>query len=66
MGKIIKQVNDFKYLGSYVVSTDHDVNVSIGQAWSALNIMTSIWKSHAFLRTLLAKQRRNDQRSASM
>ena len=45
-GKIIKQVNDFKYLGSYVASTDHDVNVRIGQAWAALNNMTSIWKSN--------------------
>ena len=35
-GKIIKQVHDFKYLGSYVISTDHDVNVRIGQAWAAL------------------------------
>ena len=45
-GKIIKQVNYFKYLGSYVASTDHDVNVRIGQAWSALNNITSIWKSN--------------------
>ena len=45
-GKIIKQVNYFKYLGSYVASTDHDVNVRIGQAWAALNNMTSIWKSN--------------------
>ena len=28
--KIIKQINDFKYLGSYVASTDHEVNVRIG------------------------------------
>ena len=45
-GKFIKQVNDFKYLGSYVASTDHYVNVRIGQAWAALNNMTSIWKSN--------------------
>ena len=32
-GNIIKQVNDLKYLGSYVAFTDHDVNVRIGQAW---------------------------------
>ena len=38
--KIIKQVNYFKYLRSYVASTDHDVNVRIGQAWVALNNMT--------------------------
>ena len=40
----IKQVHDIKYLGSYVASTDHDVNVSIVQAWAALNNMISIWK----------------------
>ena len=45
-GKIIKQVNDFKYLGSNVAYTDHDVNVRIGQALAALNNMTSIWKSN--------------------
>ena len=45
-GKIIKQVNDFKYLGSYVASTDHDFNVRIGQACAALNNMISIWKSN--------------------
>ena len=28
-GKIIKQVNDFKYLGSYMASIDHDVNVRL-------------------------------------
>ena len=48
--KIIKQVNDFKYLGSYVASTDHDINVRIGQAWAALNNMTSIWKSNLSLK----------------
>ena len=37
-GKIIKQVNDFKYLGSYVTSTDHDVNVRIGQAFSKISL----------------------------
>ena len=44
--EIIKQVNDFKYLGSYVASTDHYVNVRIGQVWAALNNMTSICKSN--------------------
>ena len=41
----IKQVNDFKYLGSYIASTEHDINVRIGKAWSALNQFTNIWKS---------------------
>ena len=39
-GKNIKQVQGFKYLGTYVASTDHDVNVRIGRAWAALNNMT--------------------------
>ena len=51
-GKIIKQVNDFKYLKSYVASTDHDVNVRIGQAWAALNNMTSIWKSNLSIKLM--------------
>ena len=44
-GERIKQVNDFKYLGSYIASTEHDINVRIGKAWSALNQLTNIWKS---------------------
>ena len=38
----LKQVNDFKYLGSYIASTEHDIN---GKAWSALNQLTNISKS---------------------
>ena len=45
-GKIIKQVHDFKHIGSYVASTDHNFNVRIVQAWAALNNMTSILKSN--------------------
>ena len=33
-GKSIKQVHDFKYLGSYVAYTDCEVNIRIGQAWA--------------------------------
>ena len=49
-GKIIKQVHDLKYLGIYVASTDHDVNVRIGQVWAALKNMTLIWKSNISLK----------------
>jgi hypothetical protein len=45
-GKNIKQVDDFKYLGSYISSTEHDVNVRLGKAWGALNAMDKIWKSN--------------------
>ena len=44
-GERIKQVNNFKYLGSYIASTVHDINVRIGKAWSALKQLTNIWKS---------------------
>ena len=33
----IKQVEDFKYLGSFITSTEHDVNIRLGKAWDALN-----------------------------
>ena len=44
--KNIKQVLDFKYLGSYIASTEHDVSIRLGKAWSALNQMDKIWKSN--------------------
>ena len=44
-GERIKQVNDFKYIVSYIASTEHDINFRIGKAWSALNQLTNIWKS---------------------
>ena len=42
----IKQVEDFKYLGSYIASTEHDVNIRLGKAWDALNELDKIWKSN--------------------
>ena len=44
--KNIKQVLDFKYLGSYIASTEHDANIRLGKAWSALNQLDKIWKSN--------------------
>ena len=44
-GERIKQDNDFKYLGSYIASTEHDIDVRIVKAWSALNQLTNIFKS---------------------
>ena len=41
--KHIKQVLDFKYLGSYIASTEH-VIIRLGKAWSALNQLDKIWK----------------------
>ena len=44
-GNMIKRVEHYKYLGSYIKSTDRDVNIIIAKAWVALNSMQSIWKS---------------------
>ena len=43
-GSIIECVNDFKYLGSYT-NTNHDMEVRIGQAWSALHSLYNVWKA---------------------
>ena len=42
----IKQVEDFKDLGSYIASTERDVNIRLGKAWDALNELDNIWKSN--------------------
>ena len=44
-GSIINQVEDFKYIESYIRSTKRYVNIRISKAWSAFNIMNIIWKS---------------------
>ena len=43
-GSLINQVEDFKYLGSYIRSTKRYVNIRIAKAWVALNSMNTIWK----------------------
>ena len=45
-GEKIKSVDDFKYLGSYIASTERDVNIRLGKAWGALNDLDKIWKSY--------------------
>ena len=43
----IKKVDDFKYLGSYIGSTEHDINIRISKAWANnLNNRNIIWKSN--------------------
>ena len=44
-GNILEQVHDFKYLGSWVSSTKHDIKVRKALAWKALNTMCKVWKS---------------------
>ena len=45
-GNKLKQVYDFKYLGAWIQSSERDMNIRIGQAWSALNKMGIMWKSN--------------------
>ena len=44
-GDPIKEVNNFKYLGGWMESTEHDVNVRKALAWSACHKLSKIWKS---------------------
>ena len=39
-------MKDFKYLGSYIASTEKDIEIRIGKAWGAVNQLDSIWKSN--------------------
>ena len=41
----LKMVNDFQYLGSRIASTEKDITMRIGKAWSALQKLNVIWKS---------------------
>ena len=42
----LKQVKDFNYLDSKVISSENDIQMRIGSAWSALNKLTPIWRSN--------------------
>ena len=42
----LEQVNDFNYLGSKIISSENDIQVRIGGAWSVLNELTPIWRSN--------------------
>ena len=44
-GTSLKQVDDYKYLGSYVSSSEKDFTTRKGMAWSACNDMHKIWSS---------------------
>ena len=45
-GTDLKEVKDFKYLGSWVNSTEQDLKVRKALAWKALNGMASAWSSN--------------------
>ena len=44
-GSQLEVVQDFKYLGSWVDSTENDIKIRKGEAWRALNKLKKIWKS---------------------
>ena len=44
-GSSLKLVDNFKYLGSSVSSTETDINTRLTKAWTAFNKLSVIWKS---------------------
>ena len=44
-GTILEVVQDFKYLGAYIGSTEHDIKVRRALAWSALHSIKRVWKA---------------------
>ena len=46
----ITQVNDFKYLGSYLLNSNNDFQCRKGQAWSAAVRLHKIWYSNTLSR----------------
>ena len=44
-GKALKQVQDFKYLGSYIADSRKDFNTRKGMAWTACIKLQKIWNS---------------------
>ena len=39
------KLNKTKHLGGNILSTESDVNICIGKAWTAINRLMAIWKS---------------------
>ena len=44
-GATLEVTNDFKYLGSWISSTEHDIKMRRALAWVALHKMMKVWKS---------------------
>ena len=44
-GESLKRAKDFKYLGAYLPSSEHDFNTRKALAWSAVNKLERVWKS---------------------
>ncbi|XP_061915590.1 protocadherin-15-like [Entelurus aequoreus] len=45
-GNALREVNDFKYSGSWINSTEQDLKVRKALAWRALNGMSRVWCSN--------------------
>ncbi len=45
-GSQLEIVQDFKYLGSWIDSTEKDIKIRKAEAWRALNKLNKIWKSN--------------------
>ena len=45
-GSQLEVVQDFKYLGSWVESTEADIKIRKAEAWRACNKLKKIWKSN--------------------
>ena len=46
--KLLAQVQDYKYLGSWIMSSEKDFNTRKGQAWDAITKLDNIWRSKEF------------------
>ena len=44
-GSVLAVTKDFKYLGSYIGSTEKDIQVRKALAWRALHSLKKVWKS---------------------
>ena len=44
-GEVLKNVDNFIYLGSEIESTDKEIQIRIATSWEALGKLSSIWKS---------------------
>ena len=45
-GTSLKLVDKFTYLGSSISSTEKDIDTRLTKAWTAINRLSIIWKSH--------------------
>ena len=44
-GEVLKNVDNFIYLGSEIGSTDKEIKIRIAKSWAALDKLSSVWKS---------------------